>query len=89
MNFLKHTARPLIATPPLVRLQKHSSKPKLFHLLLNLRPGKTEELGRGQTPSLSRQYGLGIVISFAVSPHCKMGNGTFSGWSPQVYFSAS
>lgn len=66
MNFLKHTARPLIATPPLVRLQKHSSKPKLFHLLLNLRPGKIEELGRGQTPSLSWQCGLGIVSSL---PH--------------------
>lgn len=66
VNFLKHTARPLIATPPLVRLQKHSSKRKLFHLLLNLRPGKIEELGHGQTPSLSWQCGLGIVISL---PH--------------------
>lgn len=64
MNFLKHTARPLIATPPLVRLQMHSSKPKLFHLLLNLRLGKIEELGHGQTPSLSWQCGFGIVISF-------------------------
>lgn len=57
VNFLKHTARPLIAT---LRKQKYSLKPKWFQFLLNLRPGKIKEPGCGQTPRLSGQWVISL-----------------------------
>lgn len=88
-NFLKRTARPLITTPPLVRPQKYSSKPKWLHLVLNRRPGKIKALGHGQAPRLSCQCGLGIAISLP-NRFALLQNGQWHLlWSSQVYFSAS